>query len=140
MLHKAKWFWYSILCALCWAGWALSSKLGSREIPARTMQFLITFGTLPVALVLLAMRHFKLERSPKGIFYAVANGVLGGLGGLWLFAAFRTGGNTVVITTVTGLYPMVTVVLAILLLRERLTKRQVIGLAFAAVALVIFSL
>jgi len=139
-LHKALWFWYSILCALCFAGWALFSKLASREIPARTVQLLFTLGTVPVALVLLAMRRFKLEKSPKGISYAVANGVLGGLGSIWLFCAFRAGGNTSVITTITGLYPIVTVVLAILILRERLTKRQFLGLAFAVVALVIFSL
>ena len=26
---KARWFWYSILCVLCWGGWALLSKLAS---------------------------------------------------------------------------------------------------------------
>jgi transporter family protein len=137
---KAKWFWYSILCVLCWGGWALLSKLGSREIPADTMQFLFTFGALPVALALLVGRHFKLEKSPKGIFYATSNGVLSGIGGLAFFAAFRSGGNTSVITAATSLYPMITVALAVSILRERLTWVQVVGLGFAAVAIVIFSL
>jgi len=137
---KAKWFWYSILCVLCWGGWALLSKMGSREIPADTMQFLFTFGALPVALALLVGRHFKLEKSPKGIFYAVSNGVLSGIGGLAFFAAFRSGGNTSVITAATSLYPMITVALAVTILRERLTWVQVVGLGFAAVAIVIFSL
>ncbi len=137
---KAKWFWYSSLCVLCWGGWALCSKLGSTEIPASAMQFIFTFGTLPVALALLVARSFKLEKSLKGIFYAVANGVLAGIGGLALFAAYRSGGNTSVITAATALYPMITVVLAVLILRERLTKLQVVGLGFAAVAMVIFSL
>jgi transporter family protein len=137
---KAKWFWYSILCILCWGGWALLSKMGSREIPADTMQFIFTFGTLPVALALLAGRHFKLEKSRKGIFYAVSNGVLSGIGGLAFFAAFRSGGNTSVITAATSLYPMITVALAVTILRERLTWVQVVGLGFAAAAIVIFSL
>lgn len=136
---KAKWFWYSILCVLCWGGWALFSKLGSTEIPASTMQFLFTFGAMPVALVLLVAKRFKLEKSPKGIFYAVANGVLSAIGGLALFAAYRSGGNTSVITTATALYPMITVVLAVLILRERLTRLQAVGLGFAAVAIIIFS-
>jgi TRAP-type C4-dicarboxylate transport system permease small subunit len=50
---KARWFWYSNLCVLCWGGWALLSRLGSREIPPQTMQFLFTIGTLPVGLALL---------------------------------------------------------------------------------------
>lgn len=137
---KAKWFWYSILCILCWGAWALLSKLGSTEIPADSMQFLFTFGALPVALVLLLARRLKLENSPRGILYAVANGVLSGIGGLAFFAAFRSGGNTSVITAATSLYPMITVTLAVTVLRERLTWVQVLGLGFAAAAFVIFSL
>jgi EamA domain-containing membrane protein RarD len=40
----------------------------------------------------------------------------------------------------TSLYPIVTVVLAVIFLRERLTKLQMAGLGFAVIALVIFSL
>jgi drug/metabolite transporter (DMT)-like permease len=38
------------------------------------------------------------------------------------------------------MYPLFTVVLAMLVLRERPTKLHVLGLAFAAAAFVIFSL
>ena len=115
------------------------AKLGAEEIPATTLQFIFPFGCLPVALALLGARRFKLERSLKGIFFSVLMGVLSGIGGLALFAAYRTRGNTAVITAVTAMYPMVTVLLAITVLRERLTARQVAGLAFAAAAFIIFS-
>jgi len=137
---KARWFWYSILCVLCWGGWALLSKLGSREIPPETMQFLFTVGALPVGIALLLARRFKLEKSKKGIFYAVLNGILSGVGGLTLFAAYHTNGNTSLITVATSLYPTITVVLAVLILRERLTATQALGLAFAGAAIVLFSL
>jgi bacterial/archaeal transporter family protein len=116
------------------------SKLGSREIPPETMQFLFTLGTIPVGIALLIARGFRLEKSPKGITYGVLNGVLSGAGGLALFAAYHTGGNTSLITTATALYPMVTVVLAVLILRERFRPIQALGLAFAAIAIVIFAL
>ena len=137
---KARWFWYSILCVLCWGGWALLSKLGSREIPPETMQFLFTVGALPVGIGLLMARRFKLEKSEKGISYAVLNGILSGVGGLTLFAAYHTNGNTSLITVATALYPMITVVLAVMILRERLTATQALGLAFAGAAIVLFSL
>jgi len=137
---KARWLWYSVLCVLCWGGWALLSKLGSREIPPETMQFLFTVGALPVGLALLIGRRGKLEKSAKGISYAVVNGILSGIGGLTLFAAYHTNGNTSLITVATSLYPMITVVLAVLILRERLTATQVLGLAFAGAAIVLFSL
>ncbi len=137
---KARWLWYSVLCVLCWGGWALLSKLGSREIPPETMQFLFTVGALPVGIALLIGRRGKLEKSAKGISYAVVNGILSGVGGLTLFAAYHTNGNTSLITVATSLYPMITVVLAVLILRERLTATQVLGLAFAGAAIVLFSL
>jgi bacterial/archaeal transporter family protein len=137
---KTRWFWYSILCVFCWGAWAIMSKLGSREIPPETMQFLFTVGAVPVGLALLISRRFKLEKSAKGISYAVVNGVLSGVGGLTLFAAYHTNGSTALITVSTALYPMITVVLAVLILRERLTAVQVMGLAFAGAAIVLFSL
>jgi transporter family protein len=136
----ARWFWYSILCVLCWGGWALFSKLGSREIPPQTMQFLFTIGTVPVGIALLVARKFRMERSPRGITYALLNGILAGVGGLTLFAAYHTDSNTALVTVVTALYPMITVVLAVLFLREQFRLVQVLGLIFAMAAIVIFSL
>jgi drug/metabolite transporter (DMT)-like permease len=137
---KTRWFWYCILCVLLWGPYTMVSKLGSREIPAATMQFLFTLGSLPVAMLLLVTRRFKLEKDAKGITHATVTGVLSGIGGMGLFAAYGSGGNTSVVTTASSLYPMVTVVLAVLILRERLTWTQVLGLGFATAAFILFSL
>lgn len=137
---NARWFWYSIICLFCWGGWALLSKLGSREIPPETMQFLFTIGTVPVCLALLIGRRLRLEKSLRGISYGILNGLLSGAGGLTLFAAYHTNGNTVLITVATALYPMITVILAILILRERFRPIQALGLVFAVAAIVIFAL
>jgi transporter family protein len=136
----AQWFWYSILCVLCWGGWTILAKLGANHIPAEGAQFLFAWGMLPVAIVLVASRRFRLEKNARGVLYSVAGGVLAAIGGWALFAAYRTGGNTSVITVVTAMYPMFSVVLAMLVLHERLTRLHVLGLAFAAAAFVIFSI
>jgi uncharacterized membrane protein len=104
------------------------------------MQFLFAFGFIPVAILVVTLKRAKFEKSVKGIFYSLGNGVLAGIGGLALFAAYRTEGNTSVITAATALYPLITVILAMLVLRERLNWLQVIGLGFAAAAIIIFSL
>jgi transporter family protein len=103
------------------------------------MQFLFTIGGVPIALGVLIARRFRLEKSPKGIFNGLLVGVLSGIGGTALFAAYGTGANTAVVTVVSGLYPVVTVVLAVIFLRERLTARQWVGLGFATAAFVLFS-
>ena len=136
---RTKWFWFSVLTVVCWGAWATLSKLGSRDLSVQAMQFYYALGAVPVAFVLLGGRHFRLEKSFKGIFYGVANGLLSSLGNLAVVAAYQSGGNTAVITTVTALYPMVTVGLAILVLRERLTHTQIVGVCFAGAAMVILS-
>ena len=71
--------------------------------------------------------------------HGIIVGLLSGIGGMALFAAYGTGANTAVVTVMTGLYPIVTVLLAVWLLHERLTRRQWVGLLFAAAAFVLFS-
>jgi len=137
---KARWFWYSTFCVFCWGPWAIFSKLGSDEIPAPTMQFLFTLGGIPVALAVLVIQRFRFEKNFKGILYGLVVGILSAVGQLALFAAYRSGGNTAVITTASGLYPLVTVGLAVIILGERLTRLQILGVGFATVAFVIFSL
>ena len=104
------------------------------------MQYLYPFGWVPVALACLWVRRFRIEPSFLGAFYSIAVGLLGGIGGLAFFAACRTGGNTSAITAATAMYPLITVVLAVVILREKLTWLHIVGLVFAAMAFVLFSL
>jgi uncharacterized membrane protein len=135
----AGWFWWLLFCLACWGPYALLSKLGSNEISAGGMQFLFTLGSIPVVLAVLAKRGFKLEKSRKGIIYGLTAGLFSAAGSVGFFAAFRSGGNASVITTATGMYPVVTVLVALVFLRERLTWVQVVGLGFAVAAFFIFS-
>jgi len=84
--------------------------------------------------------HVCQEVGIEGAGYGVAAGVMLAVGSIALYAAYRTGANTAVVTTATGLYPMVSVLLAIIFLKERLTRVQVLGVLFAIAAMVIFSL
>jgi transporter family protein len=137
---RLRWFWCSMLCVLCWGAWAILAKLGSREIPPDTMQFIFTIGTLPVAFALLAARRFNLEKSVRGISFGLLNGIFASIGSIAMLAAYHTTGNTYVITVAVALYPVLTVILAMVFLRERFTRCQAIGIAFAASAMVLFAL
>jgi uncharacterized membrane protein len=136
---KTRWFWYSILTIIGWAGWALFLKLGSEEIPAEPTLFLQTAGMIPVALALLLNESVRTSGDRKGIGYSILNGIITGAGILCLLAAYRHGGNTSVVAVTTSLYPLVTFGLAVVLLREKLTKTQLVGMALATVSIVIFS-
>jgi uncharacterized membrane protein len=65
-------------------------------------------------------------------------GILAALGSLAFFGAMKAG-QASLIAPVTSLYPALTVVLAVLVLRERLNKVQIVGLLLALVSIVILS-
>jgi len=134
-----KWLYYSLICVACWVGWTLCSKLGSMDIPERDMQFLFGVGTLPVALALWTRRSVRRERSPRGMLFGLLNGIFSGVGSLALFAAYRAGGNTTVVTAAGAAYPAVTVMLAMWVLKERLSWLQGLGIVLAVAAAVLFS-
>jgi uncharacterized membrane protein len=137
---KTSWFWYSILTIIGWAGWAIMLKIGSIEIPGEPALFLETVGMAPLALILVLTRSVRGPQNKKGIIYSLLNGVITGGGILCLLAAYRSGGNTSVVAVTTSLYPLVTFALAVLLLREKLTKPQMAGVILATVSIIIFSL
>jgi len=141
LIIKARWFWHSSLCLFCFAVYLFASKLGLKQgVPDPTMFYLFIWGSLPVALGLLVLRGFQLEKSREGILCGITIGLLGGAGQLAMLNALAApGGNTSVISAITGLYPMVSVLLAVLFLRERLTRIQTGGLLLAAIAIVIFA-
>jgi transporter family protein len=105
------------------------------------MQFVSAIGFLLVS-VLVAKRGKKRnsQTSYKGMVYSVISGLLLGIGGLASFGAYRAGANTAATTGITSLYPAITVVCALLVLKERLSKSQVLGVCLSAVAIVLFSI
>jgi transporter family protein len=137
---KTKWFWYALASSLCWTGWAFTAKIGSKEIPPATMEFISAFGFGLVSVCVMRRKAVTSDRNRAGKIYALISGVLLALGGISLYGAYRTGYNASMVTAVTSLYPVVTVLCAVGFLREKLNKMQVVGLLFALAAMSILSL
>ena len=133
------WLWYALMCVFWWGLWGFLSKVGSDEATPVQMQILFTLGMIPVALAMLLRMRGKMERDRRGMAYGVLSGVATGLGTLGYYAALRQQSASVV-TPVTGLFPVLTVVLAYLLLHERLNKVQMSGMLLALASIVILSI
>jgi transporter family protein len=136
---RTKWFWYSMASSLCWTAWALTAKLGSREIPPATMEFISAFGFMLVSIGIVTVKKAQKKPSLSGRCYALLSGLLLALGGISLYGAYRTGHNASIITAITSLYPVVTFLVALIFLQEKLNRVQVLGLCFAAAAIFILS-
>jgi transporter family protein len=139
------WLLWSLATILLWGLWGLVSKLASEGVDAYTNQLLYTIGLLPlVALVWRSSRLANDARGTKGfrwgVFWAFFTGVLGGTGNIAFFKAFVSGGKVSIVTPVTALFPVVTVILAVTFLRERMGRTQLAGLVLAFVAIYLLSL
>jgi bacterial/archaeal transporter family protein len=138
------WLLWSLGTIVLWGTWGLVSKIASSGVDAYVNQLLYTAGLAPL-LIFVAWsvhKHSAVESREHrriGIFWAFLTGILGGVGNLAFFQALVKGGNASVVAPVTALFPMVTVLLALIFLKERLGPIQWIGLALAFVAIYLLS-
>jgi transporter family protein len=133
------WLWYALLCIFWWGLWGFLSKVGSEAASPLQMQILFTLGMLPIAGGMLLQMRWKLDRDGRGVTYGLLSGVATGLGTLGYYAALREQSASVV-TPLTGLFPVLTVILAFAVLRERLNKVQIGGMVLALASIVILSI
>ena len=135
-----QWLRYSLLAMLAYGVWGAVSSLASQSLSALTLQIVSTIGLFPVTLVLAFSRNLGSgPHRSRGILLALLTGVLGGTGNLTLYQTLRAGGNASVVFPLTGMYPLVTIVVARFLLKERLNRIQVLGIALALAAVYLFS-
>lgn len=138
-----RWLIYSLLTIGCWGAWGAVSKVVSDEIDANTNQVLFTLGLLPLLAV--AIRSPRISTGVgngrrAGIGWAFLTGILGATGNIAFFRALAVGGRASVVVPVTALFPLVTVILALSVLRERVGKWQQVGLALALLAIYLISM
>ncbi len=124
-----KWLPFALLTWFWWGVFGFLAKIGSEQASAADMQILFTAGNLPLVAFLL-LRRKGLRANALGRVAGVAIGAVAGLGGVAYFVAMAHGQASLV-GPVTSLFPLVTVVLAALVLRERLNRVQMAGIALA---------
>jgi bacterial/archaeal transporter family protein len=139
---KRRWGWL-VLCVIAlvlWGVWGLVSKLLTDEVGSVEGQILFSFGMLPVALFgAWKVGGRALVASRAGIAYGVGGlGLLAAAGNLCFFAALAAGPVSLVSPAI-SVYPLVTVVLAVFLLRERISVVQACGIVMAVAGLALLS-
>jgi uncharacterized membrane protein len=112
------WLRYALLCILWWGVFGFLSKIGSDRASPAQMQILFTAGMLPLAAG--ALSRGKIDRDRLGAAYGVLIGMLSGLGGIAYFTAMANGKASLV-GPVASLFQLLTVLLAVGILKERST-------------------
>jgi len=127
------WLLYSLMTLLCWGLWGVFSKLASNYSRPRQTLIFQAVGVIAFALVVLFIEQFQIQKTAAGFGWSVAAGFINFVGFLAFFAAVQKGKVSTVIS-LSSLYPVVTILLSILLLHEKITKREGLGIAFALAA------
>lgn len=131
-----QWFVYALLTIVFWGTWGATSKIVSDNLDAYLSQVLFTVGLCPLMLIILLRARPKSEGARRrGIFYAFLTGVLGGTGNIAFFQALGMGGKASVVVPMTAMSPLVTVLMALVFLRERVSAIQAVGLLLAGTAI-----
>lgn len=136
---RSRWRALCAACLLLWGIWGLVSKLLADAVGALEGQLLFTLGMVPVAVLIAANAARRdLVASTRGVWFGVLNGLLTGLGTLCFFAAL-SGASASLVSPIVATYPLVTVALAVLLLREKISAMQAVGAVCAVAGLELLS-
>lgn len=140
MKPPPRWFFYTLVSMVLFGGWGVVGKVLEPLLSPVEGQVLSTVALLPlIAVLLLRKREPGGRHRGKGIAAAFVGGVLAGLGNLAYLQTLAAGGAAVKVTPLTALYPVVTVLLALLFLGERLRGIQICGVALALGAIYAFN-
>ena len=135
-----RWLRWSVLALLSWGVWAIMAKLIGQALSGTHSQALSALGILPVMLALGVSKKLSTTGNlVRGIACALAGGALACVGNVVYYNLLNRGGKAAMIVPLTALYPLVTILLAMLLLKERLNRIQLAGALLSLIAIYLFN-
>lgn len=133
-----QWLWPTFGAFVLWGLWSFIPKITTRYISPRSALLFEVVGGMMVAAVVLLSFRFRPDIHPVGVLLALTTGILGFLGALcFLYAASR--GPISLITVLSALYPVITVALAMVLLKEPLSIKQVVGIVLGLAGMILIA-
>ena len=134
------WLLWTFSALVAWGLWAVLSKLLGNAFSAEQSQALSTLGMLPMLVPLVLSKRTDLRTaSRKGMVLALLGGVVTCLGNVAYYSALAHGGKVATVVSLSALYPLVTIFLALIFLRERVTRVETVGVILAIIAAVLLS-
>ena len=130
------WLFPALLALIFYGFWGFFPKIAVSYISPQSALIYEVVGALLVGVVTLYLVDFHPPHHPKGVLFAVLTGIAGMAGTLFFFVAAQKGKISLVVS-LTALYPLITILLAAIFLKESLTLQQIFGLLLALCAIVL---
>ncbi len=134
------WLGFAVVALVLWGVTGVTQKLSTNRISSERsfLWFCWAMVALSAVVFVVARPHWGLGR--QAVVCSIAGGALNGLGAWTSFRALESGGKASIVISLISLYPLLTVVLAVLLLGERLTWMQTGGAVTAIGAAILLSM
>jgi uncharacterized membrane protein len=131
------WFLYAMVTVASWGAVGLLQKLSTNRISSRSVLVWLFVGFLAL-LPFLSFAQLS-GLSPTLLFLGILSGFLNALGSWFLFLSLESGAKASVAVPLTGLFPLITVVLGVSILHERPSAMEWVGVGCALLGGILLS-
>jgi drug/metabolite transporter (DMT)-like permease len=139
MKEKKLWLVYALITTVFWGVWGAFIEIpGKSGFPATLGYAVWSLTMIPCSAVALWHIGWKLDKDRRSVILGSAVGLLGAGGQLILFEALRQGPAYIVFPII-SLYPVLTIFLSLVFLKERTKHRQWAGIILALTAMFFLS-
>jgi uncharacterized membrane protein len=133
------WLVYAVMTTLTWGIWGALIELPEKAGFPATLGYTVWAVTMvPCAVVALIIIKFKLETDLRSFLLGMTIGLTGAGGQIILFEALRQG-PAYIIFPIVSLYPVVTILLSLWILKEKSNRRGWTGIILALIAIFLLS-
>lgn len=132
------WLLNSLIALVCFGLWAFLPKVSVKYIDPKSALIYEVSGGLLVAVILWFSIDKGIDHDLRGITPAFFAGIIGYLGMFCFLHAVKMG-KVSVVASLTAVYPVVTIVLAAIILKEKIAFIQYIGIFLATVGVALLS-
>jgi transporter family protein len=134
------WIGFAILALVLWGITGVTQKLSTNRISSERSFLWFCWAMVAISAVLVIAARPSWQIPTTVLLCSVAGGALNGLGAWTSFRALESGGKASIVISLISLFPLLTVLLAVTLLHEKLTLMQMAGAVIAIGAAILLSL
>jgi uncharacterized membrane protein len=134
------WLAFSIVALVLWGITGVTQKLATNRITSERSFLWFCWAMVALSAMVLLVVHPHWGLGKLIVICSIAGGALNGVGAWTSFRALESGGKASIVISLVSLYPLLTVVLAVLILGERLTILQTGGALTAIAAAILLSI
>ena len=134
------WMLFSLGAMFCWGVFSATQKVSTNHVSAELSYLAWCAAFIPIAIWIVATKPLNWNMSAAMAWSGLAAGALNGFGVIAAFAAYRYEGKAAIVTPLAAaVQPLVTVVLALIFLGERVGLIEAVGIALAILASIALS-